>query len=327
MSQRDLVAELRGARISAPAHVREHVRQIVAGAPAPPRRFTWRRTLVLAVPAVAAVAAAVLITRPSSDQTATPPAPVELQAAQDHGAAAKSFNGARTATVTGTPDALAPAPAAGRVSRYGAFLSLRVDTVDGVSNGVKRALQVATSLGGFSTSVHASSEGKAASADLTLRIPRAHVQEAITRLSALGTITGEQVDVQDLTTQLNAGDRTIARLQKQLAALRAEPESDRTRAAIAAVTAHIVRLQRQQAATERAAHYATVQMHLETPPVAAPSQHNGPLHGLGVAFHWIWIGAVYVLALGAPLVVLVGLAWFVTRLVRRRRVDALLSRP
>ena len=74
MSQRDLVAELRGARISAPAHVREHVRQIVAGAPAPPRRFTWRRTLVLAVPAVAAVAAAVLITRPSSDQTATPPA-------------------------------------------------------------------------------------------------------------------------------------------------------------------------------------------------------------------------------------------------------------
>ncbi len=36
MSQRDLVAELRGARIAAPAHVREHVRQIVAGAPAPP---------------------------------------------------------------------------------------------------------------------------------------------------------------------------------------------------------------------------------------------------------------------------------------------------
>ena len=36
MSQRDLVAELRGARIAAPAHVREHVRQIVAGAP--PRR-------------------------------------------------------------------------------------------------------------------------------------------------------------------------------------------------------------------------------------------------------------------------------------------------
>jgi hypothetical protein len=326
MSQRDLVAELRGARIAAPAHVREDVRQIVAGASTPPPRFTWRRALVLAVPAVAAVAAAVLITRPSSNQSATPPAPVELHA-QSHGATTKSFGGARTAPSTATRDAIAPAPAAGRVSRYGAFLSLRVGTADDVSSGVKRALQVATSLGGFSTSVHASTQGKAASADLTLRIPRAHIQEAITRLSELGTITGEQVDVQDLTTQLNAGDRTITRLQKQLAALRAQPESDRVRAAIAGVTAHIVRLQREQSAIERAAHYATVQLHLETPPPAVPSHHNGPLHGLGVAFHWLWIGAVYAFALGAPLVLLVGLAWFVARLIRRRRVDALLSRP
>src|SRR5258707_4970898 len=88
MSQRDLVAELHGARIPAPAHVREHVRQIVAGAPAPPRRFTWRRALVVAVPAFAAVAAAVLITRPGSEPTAIPTAPVELQAQPaQHGAA------------------------------------------------------------------------------------------------------------------------------------------------------------------------------------------------------------------------------------------------
>jgi hypothetical protein len=214
------------------------------------------------------------------------------------------------------------------VSRYGAFLSLRVDTASGVSNGVKRALQVATSLGGFSTSVHASTEGKAATADLTLRIPRAHIQEAISRLSALGTITGEQVDVQDLTAELNAGDRTIERLQKQLARLRAETQTDSVRATIAVVTARIARLQRQQASTVRAAHYATVQMHLETPAVAKPVKHShGPLHGLGVAFHWSWIGAVYALALGTPLLLLGGLGWLAARVIRRRRVDALLSRP
>ena len=70
--------------------------------------------------------------------------------------------------------------------------------------------------------VHASSEAKVASADLVLKIPRAHVQEAITRLSALGTITSESVDIQDLQAGLNATDRTIARLQKQLADLRAQ---------------------------------------------------------------------------------------------------------
>ena len=326
MSQRDLVAELHGARIPAPAHVREHVRQIVAGAPAAPRRFTWRRTLVVAVPAFAAIAAAVVITRPGSQPTATPTAPVELQAQVQHGAA-KSF-GAPASGTGSTRDALAPAPTPGRVSRYGAYLSLRVDRANGVSNGVKRALQVATSLGGFSTSVHASTQGKAATADLTLRIPRAHIQEAISRLSALGTITGEQVDVQDLTTQLNAGDRTIERLQKQLATLRAETQTDSVRATIAALTARIVRLQRQQAATLRAAHYATVQMHIKTPPIAQPVKHgHGPLHGLGVAFHWIWIGAVYAGALGAPLLLLIGLGWLAARSIRRRRVDALLSRP
>jgi hypothetical protein len=331
MSQRDLVAELHGARIPAPAHVREHVRQIVAGAPAPPRRFTWRRALVVAVPAFAAVAAAVLITRPGSEPTATPTAPVELQAqpAQaQHGAAAKSFATPSTGAGSTTRDALAPAPAPGRVSRYGAFLSLRVDSANGVSNGVKRALQVATALGGFSTSVHASTEGKAATADLTLRIPRAHIQKAISRLSALGTITGEQVDVQDLTSQLNATDRTIERLQRQLATLRAETQTDSILAKIAAVTAHIVRLQRTQATTVRAAHYATVQLHLETKPIAQPTKHgHGPLHGLGIAFHWIWIGAVYALALGVPLLLLIGLGWLGARVIRRRRVDALLSRP
>ena len=107
------------------------------------------------MPAFAAVAAAVVITRPDSQQTATPPAPVELQA--QHGAVAKSFGGAERGAAT--PDALAPAPSPGRVSRYGAFLSLRVKTANGVSDSVKRALQVATSLGGFSTSVHASTKG------------------------------------------------------------------------------------------------------------------------------------------------------------------------
>ena len=325
MSQRDLVAELHGARIAAPAHVREHVRQIVATAPAPPRRFTWRRALVVAVPAFAAVAAAVLIPRSGSEHTATPTAPVELQAQQ--GAIAKSAGTARSG-VAATNDALAPAPTPGRVVRYGAFLSLRVDTANGVSNGVKRALHIATSLGGFSTTVHASTQEKTAVADLTLRIPRAHIQEAISRLSALGTITAEQVDVQDLTAQLNAGGRTIERLQKQLASLRAETQTDSIRAEIAAVTAHIVRLQRAQASTERSAHYATVQLHLETKPVAPPAKHGkGPLHGLGIAFHWIWIGAVYALALGTPLLLLLGLAWLAARVIRRRRVDALLSRP
>ena len=120
---------------------------------------------------------------------------------------------------------IAPAPSTTRVQRYGAYLALRVPTPDGVSTGVKQALRITRSLGGYAGSVHAAAAGTSGSADLTLKVPRTHVQEAIARLSALGTITAEQVDVQDLQAGLDATDRTIARLQRRLAALRAQPQS------------------------------------------------------------------------------------------------------
>jgi hypothetical protein len=318
MSQRDLAAELRAARVVAPDHVREQVRLIAAAATPPTRRFTWRRALVVAVPAAAAIAAAVIVTRPSHEHRALP--------LIQHGELAPTTRAQKSST--GAVPAPVPAPSPSRAQRYGAFLSLRIPTATGVSDGVKRALGVASSLGGYAVSVHASTAGRAASADLTLKVPRAHVAQAISRLSALGTIVGEQVDVQDAQAGLNATTLRIARLQRQLADLRAETvQTDAVKQQIAALTARIEALQRQQAATIRATRYATVSLHLATKPAATPKHHgHGPLHGLGVAFRWIGIGAVYALALGGPLVLLIGLIWLAARTIRRRREDALLSR-
>ena len=318
MSQRDLAAELRAARVVAPNHVREQVRLIAAAATPPTRRFTWRRALVIAVPAAAAIAAAVIVTRPSHEHRAVP---LVL-----HGALAPTIRAQKSNA--GAVPAAVPAPSPSRAQRYGAFLSLRIPTATGVSDGVKRALGVASSLGGYAVSVHASTAGSAASADLTLKVPRTHVAQAISRLSALGTIVGEQVDVQDAQAGLNATTLRIARLQRQLADLRAQTvQTDAVKQQIAALTARIEALQRQQAATIRATRYATVSLHLATKPAATPKHHgHGPLHGLGVAFRWIGIGAVYALALGGPLVLLIGLIWLAARTIRRRREDALLNR-
>ena len=48
MSQLDLIAELRAHRPVAPSELRARVRDLAATAPAPRRRFTWRRALVVA---------------------------------------------------------------------------------------------------------------------------------------------------------------------------------------------------------------------------------------------------------------------------------------
>jgi Domain of unknown function (DUF4349) len=317
MSQRDVLAELRAARVEAPPELRARVRLIAGGAETPRRpRVTWRRALVVALPVAAALTAGVLVgTRPAHERTAQPPVygPVTIQ---DKAAASAAPRVQRGLAV--------PSPK-GRVQRVEETLSLRLATADDVSDGVKRALRITSSLGGYPASVHASTQGAHANASLVLKIPRSHVQEAVSQLSELGTIVSEHVQVQDLQTGLNAADRTIARLQRQLKTLRAQEPLPT--AQIAQLEQRIAALQRAQAATRRSAHYATISLALATPPVAVPqTSGHGPLHGVGVALRWLGIGAVYALAVGGPIVLLGLLCWLAVRFLRRRREDALLSR-
>ncbi len=329
MSQRDLTAELRGARITAPSELRERVRRTAAADTTPTRRFTWRRALVVALPVAAAVTASIVFTRPSDHQAVGTVTTLQVAHGAVRGAlpqVGKTLGAPATADSAGAAKLAVPSTP-GRVQVYGAQLSLRLSSATAVSDGVKSALRIASSLGGYPTSVHATSEAKVASAELTLKIPRAHVQEAISRLSALGTITSEQVDIQDKQAGLNATDRQIARLQKQLNELRAQTPSTTIAARIATLESQIARLQRAEAATRRTAHYATVQLHLTSAKAIVPPKHgHGPLHGVVVALTWLGIGAVYALAIGTPVAALALLVWLAARIVRRRREDSLLSR-
>jgi len=109
-------------------------------------------------------------------------------------------------------------------------------------------------------------------------------------------------------------------------AWRALPQTEDTIKHIDALTTQIERLKRGRAATVRTASLATIHLQLTSRQAPAPLHHgHGPLHRLGVIFRWAGIAAVYVLALGAPLVALAGLGWLAARSVRRRREDRLLG--
>jgi hypothetical protein len=297
MSQRDLVAELRAVHVRAPREVRDRVQQLAAEDRTRERRpFSWRRAFVVAVPVAAAIAAAVVITRPEHHVDATRTVPL---ARVVHGAAAGA-----PATQLRAQKSL-PVPAAPkRVQDVAASISLRVPSI---SDGVRRAVAIATSLSGYAASIHASTHGKTGTADLTLKVPRIHAQAAIDRLAKLGTVTAEQVDITDRQAGLNATEREIARLQKQLAKLRAEHASAKR---IAALTARIQGLQRSDSSTRSTAHFATIGVQLSTPAVHKSASH--------VKRDAAWA------VLGAAALALLLLGY---RAVRRRREYALLSRP
>jgi hypothetical protein len=332
MSQRDLAAELRAARIPAPPDLRGRIRAIAAtDTRSREPRFTWRRALVVVLPVAAAVAAAIVVTRPAHNPTAVPVERAADRAAklapQAHGSAAQTFS-TQSGTAPAPGVAIPVPPSRTRVQRYGATLALRVPTPDGVSAGVQHALRITTALGGHPTSVHATSKGHTAHAELILRVPRRNVQRAVSQLSQLGTITGERVDVQDLQAGLDTTSRTIARIQKRLSDLRAQTQTPEVVQQIAALTAEVAALQRAQANAIRAASFATVHLTLTTPPVKAAVHHGhrGPFHWLGQALLWLGIGAVYVLVLAIPVALLGLLVFLGLRTARRRREDALLSR-
>lgn len=300
MSQRDVLVELRTARVSAPPELRERVRLIAAADSAPPRKLvTWRRSAVLLVPVAAAIAAAVVLTRPSHQNPVVHGAALQIQTAP----APKEF-------------ALPTTPK--RVQRYTATLSLRVHDQTALSNSVKQALRITTSLGGYASSTHVST----GSAQLALKVPRTNVVLAYVRLARLGTIIGERFDIVDQQAAVNANLRTMARLQRELKALRAQPQTAAVKRQIAQLTARIESLQRANANTIRTDRYATISLNISTPSKAAPTHHgHGPLHWIGIGFEWIGIGLLYALAFGVPLV----LVWLFARSVRRRRIDSLLN--
>lgn len=339
MSQPDFIAELRGARPVAPAEVRERVRLIALEAQPATRRLTWRRSLLVAVPVAAALVAAALLVPGHGARNATRTteshAPLDTESTLATPPVARkaagplSAAGTAAATPSFAPTGTVPAPSANRIQRYSASLELRVANPFTVSEDTKKAVRITKSLGGFASSVQVDAAGRNGSATLVLRVPKEHVQQAVTRLSALGTIVGENVSIKDLTPQVDATTRKLARLKADLARWQALPQTTATEAHVTALGAQIARLQRGRAGTVRAASLATVRLALTTaaaPVPVATHHHHGPLHNLGVTLRWAGIGAIYVLALGSPLAALCALAWLGARLVRRRRDDQLLSR-
>jgi hypothetical protein len=357
MTSADIVRELRATRPVAPEALRARV-ELTAATPTVQRPSTggllWRRRLLLAVPAAAALALASagaigLVQSDTPRSTAavedaqlrsSAPAQVGPTAAGGDGSAGGSVESAQKAGALPAPGAAAattPGPTTGRAQRVTASLTIQVRDNDALSKATQRALDTARSLEGFVVSVsYATSEQ--GNASLTLRIPTGRVQEAITRLSGLGTILAQQVQIDDLQESIDALTKRITTLRERIARISAQLTDtgldEETRATLEArrraARDELAALTANRAAQNAEARLATIQLQLVTEESGSvvpgtPSRIDRAIDRAVAVLAWEGIGVLFALVVAGPFVLLAGLLLGIQRIARRRENERLLG--
>ena len=246
-----LLDEIRATKPAAPdrparARPRAGRRRSPPGRPFSPaslaRRPQWKR-LVLVAPAalvVAVIAGGVIGLTATTSSTAAATTAVasggapRTAARTRRGAAERRRTRARrlkgaggAARESATPTAgAAIAPAPGQLQRFEAELRLRVDDVEALSTATKQAQQIALRHGGSVASLQydAPAEG-VGGAQITLRVPTARVQSAMSQLSQLGTIVGQRYGIEDLQVQADSLQTQIEQTQRRIAQILTQLES------------------------------------------------------------------------------------------------------
>jgi len=343
MTVNDIVDELRATRPRPSDALRLQV-MTVAARPAPRtptlrERLRGRRRLALLVPAGAAVAltAAVVvgITRSGSTGQVQSAAPDAVRSAATGTTERSLAAPPPVADATTALKGATPTPIGGRAQRYSAALSLQVDDTDALSSATQQALAIARDLGGYVVSVHyATGDGGAAA--VMLRVPSSNAADAVTRLSGLGTILGQNVQIDDLQATLDTLDRREQQLRARIAALTAaidQADTDAERARLeeqrAQARAALRDVRTSHAATSAEARNATIQLDLRTKQEgggAVPgSRLDRALDKALAVLAWEGVVLLAVAIAAAPLALVAAAVWTTRRTRRRREEDRLLA--
>ncbi|HWG56646.1 MAG TPA: DUF4349 domain-containing protein [Gaiellaceae bacterium] len=339
-----LLKELRAAKPAAGEGLRERVREIAAQEPAREpflRRFGLRRFVLVAAPVTAVVAIATAGVIGLSQEGTPVPGRGEgsaPQAARESAPAQDSAGGGADAMEAAPPSGgAALPPTQGRLQRYDAQLTLRVDDVEELSAATQRAMRIARSLGGVVASVsYDSGTSEIGSAQLTLRVPIARVQQAVVQLSGLGTILGQRYGIEDLQPAADDLARQIEETQVRVAELQTQlRQTNLTDTERAVLRSRLAEARRQLAdlrsaleGTRAEARLATIQLSLTTEAILeSPPAEKGALDRVVDILRWEGLALLYALVVAGPFLV-VGLAvWLALRARRRREEARLLAQP
>jgi ribosomal protein L29 len=326
-----MIRELRSVSPRASHELREHVRTLRV--PDVRRRsLGWRPVLVL-VPLALAFAGAALLGRGDD----TPDQGVAFSRQGDTALEAQPAPQAKDADAFAGPVAPSIAGAV-RAQEWDVSLELAVRDNRSLSDASAEAIRTTRALGGFVVSSNVATQGSGGRADLVLRIPQRRVQDAIAQFSELGTITGQQVTVQDRQADLDRLAKRIDSLRIQLAQVRAQlaqgglSEIDRLRLELRRqrLQGELNQQTRQRTGIANEVALAEFSLTLQTKRAAAAAGDSRIDGAVGDALEVLSVAAavgLFLLIVLAPLAVIAVLLLLGRRSLRRREEERLLDQP
>ena len=220
-----------------------------------------------------------------------------------------------------------------------ASLQVVVPNNDALSNATHQATAIVTALGGYAQTVHQSTGTRDGSAFLDLRVPVGKANLAIEQLGKLGRIVSQQVSTKDLEQKYTRQVDTIGRLLRSIAVYKQALQSgsvsgyQRVEVQNRLTQAEYYLAQARKAHKNTVASAATtdIQLTLATNQHAfvAPAGKTGRLgrllHNAAQFLALEGVIVLYVLIVAGPILILIGLAWWLARERRRRDEKHLLA--
>lgn len=353
-----IVRELRVGGTSAPASLRTRVTAL--GDETPRRRAALPRrrpalALALALVAVAGIGAGLALRGDGTEETAEPLAfeaemdpsgdrsgatvgmPTNPEVVEGSDTARKAFGALAQpgAELTGG-ERLDPR----RATDVDLLVELRLRDADELARAAGQAMAITRGLGGWVAGSDVDSSGREGEAELQLRVPVGRVEDAVVRLSGLGTVTGQRKQTVDLQAGIDRRGRRIEQLDRaiRIGQLRLEsgtldPEErllvqirlERQRAARADLLRANTRDRREAATSE-----LTLLLHTREAPAAAEEDEGEAAGAARDALRLlgeIGIVALFLAIALAPVLLLAVLVWLALRSRSRRIERRLLARP
>jgi hypothetical protein len=220
------------------------------------------------------------------------------------------------------------------------LVELRLRDADELAGASQQAMAITRELGGWVAGSDVDSEGREGEAELQLRVPVGRVEDAVVRLSELGTVTSQRMETVDLQAGIDRRDRRIEELDRfiRIGELRLESETldpeerlriqirlERQRAARADLLRANTRDRREAATSE-----VTLLLHTREAPAGDERDEGGAAGTARDALRLlgdIGVVALFIAIVLGPAVLLVVLLWLALRSRSRRIETRLLDRP